>query len=98
MDSCSIPPAHEETPQPEVKDQSEPVPEIVDEQPQKVDPVELPGDEGTTSEGQAEKGTPLTETTVSQDFFYLGLDATKPVFRVFEKARLKPVSSASQTI
>ena len=67
MDSCSIPTAHEETPQPEVKDQSEPVPGIVDEQPQKVDPVELPGDEGTTSDGQAEQGTPLTETTVSQE-------------------------------
>ena len=99
FDTCSIPIAHEETPLPEVKDQSEPDPEIIDEKPQKIDPVELPGDEGTTSDGQAEQGTPLTETTVSQqDFFYLGLHATKPVFRVFEKARLKPVSSASQTI
>ena len=28
----------------------------------------------------------------------MGLDATKTVFGVFEKARLKPVSSATQTI
>ena len=28
---------------------------------------------------------------------YLGLDATKPVFRVSDKARLKPVSSATET-
>ena len=33
----------------------------------------------------------------SEVHFYLGLVATKPVFRVSDKARLKPVSSVTGT-
>ena len=31
------------------------------------------------------------------DIKHMGLDATKPVFRVFDKASFKPVSSATET-
>ena len=36
-------------------------------------------------------------TAGSKGRYYRGLDMTKPVFRVSNKARLKPVSSAIET-